>query len=134
MEKDFAGWSVVKARLDSLESLQYFREREVWWVAIGHNVGSEECGKGAKFARPVLVLRKLSRFGFYGVSLSSKRKIGRYRIPVRVGEIDGDVLLDHVRELDVRRLLIKISSLGETEHREIVRAYMEVVWEPYLKS
>ena len=58
--KDYGGWHVAKLAINYLVSVRYFYEREVWWTAIGHNVGNEEDGKGAKYARPVLVLRKFN--------------------------------------------------------------------------
>lgn len=60
--KDYDSWNIKKKRLDTriLPMDFFFLEREVWWAAIGINIGREEDGKNAKFERPVLVLNKIS--------------------------------------------------------------------------
>lgn len=39
----------------------YFREKEIWWAALGKNVGYETDGKHELFERPVLILNKYSK-------------------------------------------------------------------------
>lgn len=53
----FSAWLRVQQRLQHRSAVK-FNEREVWWCAIGVNVGYEIDGKGKDFARPVLVLKK----------------------------------------------------------------------------
>jgi hypothetical protein len=45
--KDYDGWTNKKKRLDArvLPMDFFFLEREVWWAAIGVNIGREEDGK-----------------------------------------------------------------------------------------
>ncbi|MEK7644239.1 MAG: hypothetical protein AAB390_02970 [Patescibacteria group bacterium] len=38
----------------------YFREKEIWWAALGQSVGYEINGKHDLFERPVLILKKYS--------------------------------------------------------------------------
>jgi len=72
--KDYAGWHAKKSLINGNNSKPLFYEREVWWVAIGHNVGNEEDGKGRDFARPVLIIRKFNKSLFYGLPLSTAIK------------------------------------------------------------
>ncbi len=76
--KDYEVWHTKKASLNATRNEVYFYEREVWWVAIGHNIGDEEDGKGHNFARPVLIVRKFNKSLFYGVPLSTALKRGKY--------------------------------------------------------
>ncbi len=59
--KDFAGWTERKLQLQRELKTKFFSEREIWWAAIGHNLGDEEDGKGLDYTRPVLVLRKFNQ-------------------------------------------------------------------------
>lgn len=83
--KDFNGWIIKKKNLHESGNIPpMFKERDVWWVSIGINVGYEEDGKHEKFLRPVLVLRKFNRKLFLGVPMSTKIKDSRYYVQVVV--------------------------------------------------
>ena len=65
MESSFDKWNQVKKKVHRKENRVGFKEREIFWVRLGQNIGSEEFGKGNEFQRPVIVLRKLTRDTFY---------------------------------------------------------------------
>src|SRR5208282_4436332 len=58
MEKDFDRWNEIKKATNAADEAArlYFREGEIWWVRLGHNVGYEADGKSREFTRPVVVL------------------------------------------------------------------------------
>ncbi len=58
MEKDFEAWHKKKVGIHKKPKTVFFHEREIWWCALGANVGNEQDGKGALFTRPVLILKK----------------------------------------------------------------------------
>ena len=62
-------WFPVKEQKHSTEpkKLPKISEGEVWWTAVGENVGVEITGKSGYFSRPVLVFKKLSHLGFMGI-------------------------------------------------------------------
>ena len=72
-KKDFKGWMKLKEKIHKKGSFRTFREGEIWWCKVGENVGSEICGKGKDFLRPVVVVNKLSKYNFIGVPLTSKK-------------------------------------------------------------
>jgi hypothetical protein len=37
MKKDFNTWNKQKIRTDSIKKRYFFREREIWWIALGEN-------------------------------------------------------------------------------------------------
>jgi mRNA interferase MazF len=78
MEKDFDTWNEHKKTANGSEFNLYFYEREVWWCAIGVIVGFEQDGKGEKFARPVLVLKKYSKNVFVGIPLTTAKRESKY--------------------------------------------------------
>lgn len=77
-KKHFDIWMPLKMRIHFAERRWEFREREIWWMAIGENVGTEVNGKGSNFLRPVLIVRKYGPRGFFGVPLSSKMHKGMW--------------------------------------------------------
>jgi len=62
--KRFDVWFKIKPHLDDLTTYPKFQEGDVWWCHIGENVGHEECGKGNKFLRPIIVLKKFNKRNF----------------------------------------------------------------------
>ena len=61
MEKDFDRWNDQKKIVHARPDLPAYHAREVWWCALGINVGFEQEGTGGGHARPVLVLKGFSR-------------------------------------------------------------------------
>lgn len=98
--KDYGGWHSRKIELNELERVRYFYEREVWWVAIGQYIGSEEDGKGSNFARPVLIVTKFNKSLFYGLPLSTTENVGRYYHSLIVAGVPNKALLSQLRAFD----------------------------------
>ncbi|EKD80624.1 MAG: hypothetical protein ACD_40C00048G0001, partial [uncultured bacterium] len=81
--KDFDGWIEKKKQTDAKTSrAPYFKERDIWWVSVGVNVGFEEDGKNGNFVRPVLVVKKFNQELFLGLPMSTKLKKNKYYLPV----------------------------------------------------
>jgi mRNA interferase MazF len=60
-QKDFDGWNERKKEIHQNTQEIYFSEQEVWWCALGINVGHEQDGVVNASQRPVLVLKKWSK-------------------------------------------------------------------------
>ena len=76
--KHFDKWIELKGNLHSMNRLRTIHEGEIWWCAMGENIGVEINGKSKTFARPVLIFKKLSRFGFLGIPLTSQPHEGNW--------------------------------------------------------
>lgn len=115
--KRFDEWIKQKKHLDIHDEsgALYIKEREVWWISIGVNVGAEIDGKNELFERPVLVFRKVGREQFYGLPLTSKEKSGAFYRLVHYGESDGNVCLSQLRVFSTKRLIRKIDVVKEAE-------------------
>jgi len=115
--KHFDGWIKQKKKLDSNDGTDslYIKEREVWWISIGVNVGAEIDGKNELFERPVLIFRKVGRTQFYGLPLTSKEKSGPFYRLVHYGDSAGNVCLSQLRVLSTKRLIRKIDVVSEDE-------------------
>ncbi len=127
MEKRFDAWNERKKRHHAAELAVYFYEREVWWCAIGANVGFEQDGKGDRFARPVLVLKKYSKHVFVGIPLTTTPRESRYHYSFPFLGNTSTALLSQIRLFDSKRLLDKIGTIPEPTYeaiRERVRSIL----------
>lgn len=114
MAKDFDAWNMYKKRLDSRTRRIFYYEREVWWCAIGLNIGSEQNGKGNLFQRPVVIIRVLNKNLFLAIPLTTQFKQSKFCMPI--GVVNGKeafALLSQVRVFDTKRLLRKIGTVNQ---------------------
>src|SRR3989344_1677889 len=119
--KRFLEWIGLKERLHSTDHKPPFvSERDMWWVSLGENVGSEMNGKSDRFSRPVLIVKKLAH-GFYLVAPTTKQPHkGSWYAHVHLGKQDEYVCLNQIRTIDHRRLFSKLGQI-DTDNFEKVR-------------
>ena len=120
-------WSKVKARLAERKELPTFREGEVWWAAVGENMGIEINGKGHNFARPVYILKKYSKDGALVLPLTSQKKDGGMYVPVPVNGKINRVVLTQGRTVDARRLHEKIAELSNMYKNVISKRFVRMI-------
>ena len=90
--KRFSEWMGLKDRLHNVSHRPpLVSEREIWWVSIGENVGSEIDGKNVLFSRPVIIYRKLAH-GFYFV-IPTTTKVSRETVSGIVFPVCFGILL-----------------------------------------
>lgn len=118
--KDFNGWIIIKKKLHGVAKLRAIKDGDIWWCAIGENVGSEMCGKGKTFARPVLIVRKLSKYDFIGVPLTSKYHKGSWYAHFNFQGREQIAVVSQVENVSVYRLYSKMGVIPEPE-LEMVR-------------
>jgi len=127
-KKDHDGWDRFSRNLENFLAAPFFKEREIWWVSVGINVGHEEDGKGEEFSRPVLILRKLGRYTFIGIPLSTSKKIGRFYFHFNfTGITESTALLGHVRSFDSRRLIRKYGFVSKEVFESIRKAAKDIL-------
>lgn len=126
MGKKFDEWNTVKKSIESLEprSVQkhkmFFHEREIWWARIGENIGFETCGKGAQYARPVLILKKFSLDSALIVPLTTQIRESKYTISIGLFDKKPSyVNISQVRLVDTRRFTNKIGVCSIAVFKEI---------------
>ena len=118
-KKDFRGWIKVKEKLHYGGHLCAIKNGDVWWCGFGENVGVEINGKSSTFARPVLVLRKLSRYNFIGIPLTSKEHKGSWYVDFTFQGKKQVAFVAQVRNMSVSRLYNKIGVLPEADLENI---------------
>lgn len=128
--KRFASWTKLKYKLHvaELEEPVYFYEREIWWCALGVNIGFEQDGKNENFERPVLILRKFNEYMVWVLPLTSKdKKDSQFYQETEYEEGRFFVILSQIRTISSKRLLRKIRTLPEeefTQVREKVKGFL----------
>lgn len=111
--KRFRAWHKLKYKLHFNTNIPAgYKERDIWWVSIGHNVGTEEDGKGIMFNRPVLIVKGFSRYQFWGVPLSTTEKTGTYYHQFMVNSKVSTALLSQLRVFDTKRFISKYGMIG----------------------
>ena len=116
--KDFDAWNEVKKITN--ENIRYFslffKEREIWWMYFGLNMGGELAGKGSEYVRPVLIIKKFNKNLFWGCAISSKLKPNNdYYFQIFTKDGPRSVILSQLRLYDLQRLRNKmdVCTLGD---------------------
>ena len=118
MIKDYSIWTPIKKEINNgigMMNSKYFKERDIWWANFGENVGFEEDGKGSRFLRPILVLRKFNQKLLLVVPLSTTNKEGKYYFQFKFNSKFSNALLSHLRSIDSSRLAKKIGMVSSNE-------------------
>lgn len=119
MQKDFDGWNKTKKSMDQHHEGPTFKEREVWWCSIGVNIGHEQNGKGQKYNRPVLIIKKFNHRLFWGIPLTTQIKDNQHYHKFHFFNKEQCAMLTQLRLWDSTRLTHKLERLAEKEFKAI---------------
>ena len=118
-EKHFREWIELKEKLHFSGSAPKINEDEIWWCSFGENVGVEINGKNKLFSRPVFIYKKLSRFGFIGIPLTSQDKVGSWYVKFDFQGKNQVAVLSQIRTFSVARLSSRMGKLDKNDSRKI---------------
>ena len=127
MEKDFLGWARDQKKLEAKPINIIFHEREIWWCALGTNLGFEMDGKNELRTRPVLIVKSFNRHLLWVVPLTSKPKKGTFYLPVTHRGQTSYLVLSQLRAISSKRLLRQLWTLPQkrfAEVRERLRGFL----------
>lgn len=128
MEKDFDTWNEEKKKLHAHVFADFVHMREVWWCAVGVNVGVEADGKHDNFERPVLVLQKFSKDAVLAVCITSRvRKDNSYHVVYAHDGKEFSAVISQIRLVSTKRLIRKIFSMDSANFRRIRDAVAEMI-------
>ena len=123
MKKDFWKWHSKKEQINDAEGTALFHEREVWWCALGTNIGFEQDGSSELFTRPVAILTKFNLDACLVVPLTARPKTGKYYFPVgKVEDKDAVAVLSQLRFVDRKRLALKITTMEQSIFAALTKA------------
>ena len=123
MQKDFDKWNERKKKVHKRTEVPFFHSREIWWCALGVNIGFEQDGSGVEYYRPVLILKGMSRYTCFAIPLTTSVK--HHRLRPSIGVVEGKearVLLSQMRLIDAKRLIRKVGYLDGEMFKEIRKA------------
>jgi len=130
MEKNFDGWNLNKQTRNSGAPKVFRHPREIWWCALGVNIGFKQDGTGRNFDRPVVVIRRFNENIFFGAALTGRRREGTFYLPVgSAADREASVILSQVRIIDTKRLVRKIGILDEEIFEKLKNALMRTLFD-----
>jgi mRNA interferase MazF len=127
--KDFNKWNERKKMINdsAKEKDFYFKEREIWWCALGVNIGYEQDGKNDNFERPILILKIFNKEVLWMVPLTSKAQDEKYYYKFKYKDGEYSVILSQVRLISSKRLLRKIGSFPGKDFKKVRELITEFI-------
>jgi len=119
--KDFDTWNKLKKEVNNHDKKVFFKERDIFYVKLGKNVGYEENGKGEDFLRPVIVLRKFNNNVFLCTPLTSAEKNGIFYFQFFFRGKNNNAILSQMRLIDSKRLVSKIGMISREDFFDLKR-------------
>ena len=126
LKMEFDGWNIVKKSLELHGRQPNPSQGEIWWAGVGRNLGSEMNGKNTRFARPVLIYKKLSRYSFMAIPLTSKKHVGTWYVHFLQNGVRETATLSQARVMSVKRLYSRMGKIDENDRNRIRDAFLEL--------
>ncbi len=127
--KDFKRWNTRKEILNDRPDMSLFKERDIWWAALGCNIGSEEDGKNDNFERPIIIFRKFGEDICWVIPLTTHpaQKESRFEYILRFGKIEQTANIAQMRLVSVKRLLRFIGIIPYEDFQKIRKLLSDLV-------
>lgn len=128
MDKNFDLWNKTKKNIDLKNIGPLFKEREIFYLNIGENIGYEENGKGRELIRPVLIFKKFNNYIFLGIPLTSKIKNNKFYFEFSfLKGIRSYAILSQIRLFDYKRLERKIGTIKKENFEKLKKTFIEII-------
>ena len=115
MEENFDKWNQIKKNVQEDEKNRLFKQRDIFFINMGQNIGFEQNGKDENFVRPIVILKKITNQMFIGIPLSSQIKDGDWFFKFEFNIKDkislNIAILPQIRMFSSKRLLNKIGVM-----------------------
>jgi len=119
-------WNMLKQKLQNKDKIINFYQGNIYFMSIGHNIGSESYGKGDFFLRPVLVYKKLTKTIFLGIPLTSGEKEGSYYFSFRYKKDKiSTAMLNQMRTFDIRRSEYLSGKINKSTYKNLEKRLEE---------
>jgi len=121
----FNQWNEVKKKTEDNKRKLGIKPRDIFWAKIGQNIGSEEYGKNDNFARPVIIIRKLTHDLFIGIPLTSTVKDNDYFHSFQYdnksnGLTKNSAMILQVRTFSIKRLMNKTGVISKEDFEVVI--------------
>jgi mRNA interferase MazF len=111
--KNFDEWNTEKKNIHFSKPCAVFHEKEIWWCAIGLNIGYEEDGKNELFERPVLVVKKFSKHIAWVVPLTTKRHKNIFYYQLNC--TDTSIIIPQLKLVSSKRFIRFVRKISDEE-------------------
>ena len=121
----FNQWNEVKKKTEDNKRKLGIKSRDIFWAKIGQNIGSEEYGKNDNFARPIIIIRKLTHDLFIGIPLTSTIKDNDYFHSFEYtnksnGLTKNSAMILQVRTFSIKRLMNKTGVISKEDFEVVI--------------
>ena len=131
--KDFTTWNTTKEELHNGKINFRFRERDIFFMYVGVNVGFEQDGD-KNFLRPVLVYKKFNKHVFLGIPLTSKVKDDKFHYEFNyIEDTRSFAILSQLKLFDIKRAKYKNGSIKENDFFKLQEKLLELIVTPLEK-
>lgn len=134
MEK-FDNWNEVKKKTEVNQRKLGIKQREIFWVKIGQNIGDEEFGKGEIFSRPVLVLKQLTQDLFIGIPITTTIKDNDYfhafEFETKKGISKNSAMILQFRTFSKKRVTDKIGRMNTEDFKKVQSKLLKIIVPTY---
>lgn len=125
-ERNYDKWFIVKKKIQEDRDIPKFSVGEVWWCGIGENVGVEINGKGKKFARPALILKKYNSYSAKIIPLSTVTHHGDWYSNFFFDGRNQCALLHQDQPIDAARLYFRMGELPSNAFNTVLEDWKKL--------
>lgn len=128
--EEFNKWNSKKQELDSEKIHFKFRERDIFFMHLGVNIGFEQNG-GKDFLRPVVVYKKFNKHVFLGIPLTSKIKVDKFHYEFNyIDDTKSFAILSQIRLFDIKRAKYRDGTIKEQDFYKLQDKLLKLIVTP----
>ena len=131
MYSQYNNWNEIKIAIEYENIIVGFKERDIFYMNMGKNIGFEQDGKGENFVRPVVIIKGFNKNMFFGIPLSTKIKEGKFYYKFQFQKkdelVENIALLSQMRLFSTKRLLNKIGVISKEDFESLKNEFKSLI-------
>lgn len=131
MNSQYNNWNEIKIAIEYENIIVGFKERDIFYMNMGKNIGFEQDGKGENFVRPVVIIKGFNKNMFFGIPLSTKMKEGKFYYKFQFQKkdelVENIALLSQMRLFSTKRLLNKIGVISKEDFIKMKNEFKSLI-------
>lgn len=131
MDSQYNNWNEIKITIEYENIIVGFKERDIFYMNMGKNIGFEQDGKGENFVRPVVIIKGFNKNMFFGIPLSTKMKEGKFYYKFQFQKkdelVENIALLSQMRLFSTKRLLNKIGVISKEDFIKMKNEFKSLI-------
>ncbi len=131
MDSQYNNWNEIKITIEYENIIVGFKERDIFYMNMGKNIGFEQDGKGENFVRPVVIIKGFNKNMFFGIPLSTKMKEGKFYYKFQFQKkdelVENIALLSQMRLFSTKRLLNKIGVISKEDFIKMKNEFKNLI-------